>query len=208
VAAYIAIALSLGNLSFVCRLPPAWGVFIRLLLLHGGGITLTLWLRQRRVCRPPHRQPRGHSWRLGAIFYLAAMPFVMVAGILNYAVLRIAGHTPTLQDTALVLLNTESPAVRLMLITAAVVTAPIFEELLFRGMILPLVARTSGWLPAILTVSATFALFHLPTSALLPLFVLAVFLSLAYIYTRSLRTAMILHALFNLVNITLLLLLF
>lgn len=106
------------------------------------------------------------------------------------------------------LLNTDSIAVRLMLITAAVVTAPIFEELLFRGMILPLVARTSGWLPAILTVSATFALFHLPTSALLPLFVLAVFLSLAYIYTRSLSAAMILHALFNLVNITLLLLLF
>jgi len=105
-------------------------------------------------------------------------------------------------------LTAESLAVRLILIAAAGVTAPVFEELLFRGMILPLAARSSGVFPAIIVTSAAFALIHLHAAALLPLFVLAVFLSLAYIYTRSLGAAITLHALFNLFNIALLLLLF
>lgn len=209
ILAYIGAAVAAANLLAGRCLPPVWVLAARVLLLHGGGILLVLLLRRRRHPRRlPRRLPARHPWRWGVVFYLAALPFVMAAGFLNHALLRLAGRPTALQDAALELLTTENLAVRLVLIAAAGVTAPVFEELLFRGMALPLAARSGGAIPAILATAAAFALIHLHPAALLPLFVLAVFLSLAYIYTRSLGAAIIMHALFNLVNIALLLLLF
>ncbi len=188
---------------------PAWNIAIRVLVLHGGGILLAalLWRRQARRGAPRRRAIR-RPVRWGIFFYLASLPFVMAAGLLNQMLLRLAGQTPALQDAALELLAAENWPARLALILAAGLTAPVFEELLFRGMALPLAARGAGAVPAAIGTAAAFALIHLHAAAVLPLFMLAVFLSIAYIYTRSLSAVIAMHALFNLVNIALLLLLF
>ncbi len=204
---FVGAAVSAANLLAGKLKSPAWDMAARILLLHGGGILLACCLRRRPGSRWKRASVR-HPWRWGIRFYLAALPFVMTAGLLNQAALRLAGRPTALQEAALELLTSESRAAQLVLVAAAGLTAPIFEELLFREIALPLAARGGGAFPAILATSAAFALIHLHAAAVLPLFVLAVFLSLAYIYTRSLGAVIIMHALFNFVNIALLWLLF
>ena len=207
--ALIALAVPLSERLARHIAAPAGNIAIRVLVLHGGGILLAalLWRRQARRGAPRSRAIR-RPVRWGIYFYLACLPFVMAAGLLNQLFLRLAGQTPALQDAALELLATENRPARLVLILAAGLTAPVFEELLFRGMALPLAARGAGAAPAVIGTAAAFALIHLHAAAVLPLFMLAVFLSIAYIYTRSLSAVIAMHALFNLVNIALLLLLF
>ena len=84
----------------------------------------------------------------------------------------------------------------------AVVGAPISEELVFRGIALPLAAKHLGPVPAVFAISLVFSLIHLNAASTLPLFVLAIGLSIAYIYTQSIAVPIIMHACFNAVNLS------
>jgi len=79
----------------------------------------------------------------------------------------------------------------------AVFVAPLTEEFLFRGYFYGVLRRYLGVVPALLFTSALFAAIHVSASAFLPLFVLAVCLTLAYEATGSLLTTILMHALFN-----------
>ena len=61
-------------------------------------------------------------------------------------------------------------------------------------------------LPAIALTAAGFALIHFHVPALVPLFVLAASFAVAYIVTESLWVPFVMHALFNGMNIGLILL--
>ena len=87
------------------------------------------------------------------------------------------------------------------MLAMAVGVAPIFEEILFRGIALPLLARRWGVAPAVVAVSAFFAVIHLHVPSLVPLFIIAVSFSLGYLYTGSLLAPVVMHALFNGVNL-------
>jgi len=58
--------------------------------------------------------------------------------------------------------------------------------------------------PAVILSSALFALIHFHVPSFFPLFVLATGLALAYIYTSSLWVPIMMHALFNGINLGLL----
>ncbi|MBI2438138.1 MAG: CPBP family intramembrane metalloprotease, partial [Lentisphaerae bacterium] len=92
------------------------------------------------------------------------------------------------------------------LLGLAMIVAPVAEEALFRGMLLPLIMKRLGAGPAVLLSSALFALVHFHLPSFFPLFVLAAGLGLAYIYTGSLLVPIVMHALFNGMNLGLLLL--
>jgi len=85
--------------------------------------------------------------------------------------------------------------------------APLFEEVIFRGILLPLVARRWGTAAAVVTVSALFAMVHFHLPSVVPLFVIAVAFSLGYVYSGSLLVPVAMHALFNGVNLVMLALL-
>ena len=87
------------------------------------------------------------------------------------------------------------PWTRVAMAAVAVILAPVFEECVFRGIGLPLLARWLGMGPAILLTSLAFAAIHVHLPSLLPLLVIAVGFSLAYVT---------MHALFNAVNLGLL----
>ena len=87
---------------------------------------------------------------------------------------------------------------RLILVAVvSVLIAPMMEEFIFRGYFYGVLRRYFGEIPALLFISALFALIHVNVTALLPLFVLAVGLTLAYETTGSLLAPMLMHALFN-----------
>jgi membrane protease YdiL (CAAX protease family) len=99
--------------------------------------------------------------------------------------------------------------VRIVIVIGAIVLAPIFEELLFRGhiqtAILHTVSRSGNslwarWL-AIIIASIIFTISHSEGWMMPPIFVLSICLGCAYERTGSLWVPMLMHAAFNTTNI-------
>lgn len=95
---------------------------------------------------------------------------------------------------------------RVLLFTFAVVTAPIMEEVLFRGILWPIL-RDRGWRWAgCLAVSALFALIHANLAAFVPLLLLGMFWTWLFERTGDLTAPILSHAIFNGLNFAWLLL--
>ena len=86
-------------------------------------------------------------------------------------------------------------------VIGSAVIAPIYEELLFRGIIFPTLIQKTNFTIALVLSSLLFAVLHFHLSALLPLFVLSIILSITYLYTSTIWASISLHALFNLISI-------
>ncbi|MEX0668353.1 MAG: type II CAAX endopeptidase family protein [Candidatus Saccharimonadales bacterium] len=82
---------------------------------------------------------------------------------------------------------------------ALVVIAPISEETIFRGFLLPAFTKSIGVIWAVIMTSALFGLLHPPIGAMIVISLFAVFLALAYIRLNSIWPAIILHSGKNLV---------
>ena len=78
------------------------------------------------------------------------------------------------------------------------------EEILFRGMLLPALAKRFGVTAAVVVIALVFAAIHAHVPSLVPLFILSASLSLAYIGTGSLAASIIMHAVFNGITVSLL----
>lgn len=95
---------------------------------------------------------------------------------------------------------------KIMMGVAAVIVAPLVEEIVFRGFIYGVLKRyTDGWFAAVCSASL-FAIVHMHVGTLIPLFVLALGLCAAYERTGSLLVPMGMHAIFNGASTTFLLL--
>jgi membrane protease YdiL (CAAX protease family) len=93
-----------------------------------------------------------------------------------------------------------------VIVLAVVVVAPIAEELFFRGVVFNAWEREYGTRVAVFGSAALFALIHGSLVQLLPIFVLGIGLALLYRWTRSLPATMAMHAGFNAVTVTIVLL--
>lgn len=92
---------------------------------------------------------------------------------------------------------TVPPWVRFALVFFAVGVAPVVEELLFRGLLLPIVLQGRSFLFGALLTSLYFALIHLHAPSLLPLLLLSVGFSAGYAATGSILTPIAMHVVFN-----------
>lgn len=133
----------------------------------------------------------------GAALYAAMIACVMPTMIGTEAVMKALGHKVTPQQIVEVFSKIEGLEARIFIASWTVLAAPLAEELLFRGILLPLLLRRMKKLPAVLLLSLGFALLHFDATAMLPLFVVSICLSLAFIATRSLVVTIAMHALFN-----------
>jgi len=143
---------------------------------------------------------------LSPVFYLATAPFLMIAtGVWHLLLERVLGMETEMQD-AMQLIAQGSAGIKLLYILLAVVAAPLFEELVFRGLLFPYFVKRAGLAGGTLLVSVGFALLHLHTPSLVPLFLLSAALCLAYWRTGSLWVSIGMHAIFNATSILALLL--
>lgn len=133
----------------------------------------------------------------GVLILLGVMPLVLGYNIVAHMVMEWMGHTPEVQDVTRIITETSGPAAKLYLALLALVIAPVVEEILFRGVLLPAFTRAAGVKPAIVAVSLLFAMVHGHWPSFVPLFMLSVALCLAYIYRGSLVVSMAMHACFN-----------
>jgi membrane protease YdiL (CAAX protease family) len=93
----------------------------------------------------------------------------------------------------------------------ATFTAPIVEEVVYRGLVYSALQRTMGVWPAVVTVTLLFALVHLPQywpshSTMFLLLLLSLILTLVRVKTGSLLPCIVLHTIFNGIQSTLLIL--
>lgn len=78
------------------------------------------------------------------------------------------------------------------------ILAPIFEELFFRGYLLPITTAKKTWVGLVVT-STIFASIHLSLTYAVPLFVFGIIAGLSYLRTRNLLVPIFIHMINNLV---------
>jgi len=136
----------------------------------------------------------------GAGLLIAALPLIFASS----AVVSSLMHVNSQKDSQPIMQLFErvaEPTRKIPIILLAIVIAPLAEEFFFRGFLYGVLKRYAGALPALVFTGVAFAVIHLHVPSLLPLFLLACVLTLAYELSGSLLVPMTMHALFNAVTL-------
>lgn len=144
--------------------------------------------------------------RAGLGGYVAMIVAVLPAMLLSAGLMRLLGREPAHQDIVSLFAEQNGMAARVFICVWTVLIAPAGEEVLFRGLLLPLLLRRLSPVLAVALASCGFAAMHLDATAFLPLFAVSACLSLAFLATGSLVVSITMHALFNSVTVAVLML--
>jgi len=137
-------------------------------------------------------------WRMAII---TAVPAQIAGGALQFAIIRGLPEDSLwrqlMQESMRQFASVESLLELAMLFIAAVVVAAICEEALFRGLLLGLLRRRSGWVVAIVSSALLFGVFHLNPIVLLPTALIGAYLAILVWRSGSLYPAVLAHGLNN-----------
>jgi len=195
-----ALALALLPLPKTMALPIAYGFHVCVgvwLLLGAEGITLRdAWRRAT-----PGPLPRALGWAIP--FLGIAIAAVVLASLLAAPLVR--GAEPPQRDLMDLVTGLRNPFLMLLLLATIAGLAPLFEEWVFRGVLLPwlgprLAARfgaKGGWALAVLVSGLAFGAMHLQPAGLPTLATLGLVLGWAVLRTGSLWTTVAIHACWN-----------
>jgi membrane protease YdiL (CAAX protease family) len=175
----------------------AFYILVNYLLLAAGGLAVMYFSIRTFLPLPDgwfqvRLRSRWFLWGIGG--YFAALPLVILISLVNQKIWQGQGGSNPILPIALE--GKDQVAFALFCVTAAI-AAPIFEEILFRGFLLPSLTRYMPVWGAIVLSSFIFALAHLSLSEVLPLMVLGMVLGFVYSRSRNLLASMLLHSLWN-----------
>jgi len=126
--------------------------------------------------------------------WLMIMPLVLLIGwFMNEIIGDQGGSNPLLE----LVLNSDEFIPLLFLLITTVILAPVFEELVFRGVLLPVLVSKVGKISGVLLSALIFALAHLSVGELPPLFVLGIGLGLMRLSSGRLFPCALMHSLWN-----------
>jgi membrane protease YdiL (CAAX protease family) len=156
-----------------------------------------VWAVVTRFGKLPFWRTLGWSWSRRVGFWTSAGIAILLLGA-GMLFLWFAGGGPTELD----LLSHSSAAARITLALVAAVSAPLVEELIYRGVLYPALQRAAGRLWAVVIVSLLFALPHVPQyrnnlAVIAVILVLSVTLTLVRAFTGRLLPCFIIHLVFN-----------
>jgi len=134
-------------------------------------------------------------WYFQAILgYFVALPLVVLVSLINQQIWQGKGGSNPLLFLAI---EANNGWVIFIFFITACIAAPFYEEILFRGFLLPsLTSYFPTWISIILS-SLFFALAHLNLSEVLPLSILGMILGFVYQRSRNLLSSILLHSLWN-----------
>ena len=146
------------------------------------------------------------AWRWVLLLAPASLLFmwIMLSG------LKIGGYVQwmeslgveTTQETVKLLQKSQDPVILGLMIFAAVIAAPLCEEIVFRGYLYPVLKKYSGILPAALCSSLVFAAAHGSLITLLPFIIFGGVLVFLYEKTGSIWAPIAAHFCFNAFTVT------
>ncbi len=126
--------------------------------------------------------------------WLTIVPFVLLISlIMNSLIENQNGSNPLLE----IVLNNNNYLSFILLFVTTTLLAPLFEEIIFRGILLPTLSRDFGIILGIIVSAFIFALAHLSLGEMPPLFVLGIGLGITRIASGSLLSSIIMHSLWN-----------
>ena len=126
--------------------------------------------------------------------WIMIVPFVLLTSlIMNLIVENQAGSNPLLE----IVLNNNNYYAFILLFLTTTIIAPLFEEIIFRGVLLPVLARDYGKIIGILISSFVFALAHLSLNEFPPLFVLGIGLATTRLISGRLSSSIVMHSFWN-----------
>ncbi len=188
--------LKLNPASFDPR-SKAFYIFATYLLLSAGGLSVLYFSVKSFFPLPSgwfRINWRGSWFWWGFGGYFVALPLVVLVSLVNQQFWQgQGGSNPILP---IVLEGKDSVALAVFFGTAAI-AAPVFEEIMFRGFLLPSLTRYLPVWGAIATSALLFAVAHLNVSEILPLATLGAVLGFVYTRSRNLLAPMLLHSLWN-----------
>ncbi len=147
------------------------------------------------------------GWGLGG--YIVAIPIVLIVSVINQKLLSGQGGSNPLLP---LLIEDRNNTAKLVLWMTVAIAAPFFEELLFRGFLLPSLISGLGnrrgaetdslnislitWL-GICASGLLFAIVHLNLADILPLTALGIVMGFVYVRSQNLLAPMLVHGLWN-----------
>lgn len=186
----------------------SYGILMVIEIAMGLLLVLVAWLAFARGLRgfglSPRTLPRDMLW--GLVNLIAIYPVIGALLWLTVQAGKLFNPDFSLEthQTITELSRLDSVYVRVIMITAVAVVVPIFEELLFRGILQSTLTGYIGkpWL-SIAATSAIFALMH-PITHFFGLFALSFAMGYAYEKSGSLLRPIWMHILFNSASVTML----
>ncbi|WP_320674318.1 CPBP family intramembrane glutamic endopeptidase [Prochlorococcus sp. MIT 1341] len=165
---------------------------------------LVILSRQLKSLEASLRPENGWlQWRLSPwntaisraiVAWLMVLPPVLITGwLVSFTFGDQGGSNPLLE----LVLSSRDPVALGLLVVTTVVLAPLFEELVFRGVLLPVLVKEIGRSWALVMSAIVFAMAHLSVSEFPPLLVLGVGLALLRLSTGRLLPCVLMHALWN-----------
>jgi membrane protease YdiL (CAAX protease family) len=138
--------------------------------------------------------PIKESFFQGFKGFLMIIPFVLLVSlIMNLLVDNQNGSNPLLE----IVLNSNNYVSFVLLFLTTTFLAPIFEEVIFRGVLLPILSREFGIILGITISAFIFALAHLSIGEMIPLFTLGIGLGTIRLISGRLSSSVIMHSLWN-----------
>ena len=139
-------------------------------------------------------RPLGSGIQRALRSVLMVVPLVSLVGWLQGQIWGDPGGSNPLLD---LVLRSQDPATLACFAFTAVVLAPLFEETIFRGVLLPVAGRELGAAWGVVLSAAIFAVAHLSLGELLPLFILGLGLGWLRWSSGRLGSCVLMHALWN-----------
>ncbi|HBB36293.1 MAG TPA: CPBP family intramembrane metalloprotease domain-containing protein [Cyanobacteria bacterium UBA8803] len=189
-------SLGLNPVNFTIRMKAFYTLLTYLMLAGGGLLVIYLSIKPFLPLSEDWFSFKWRSnwftWGLGG--YLVALPLVILVSLINQKLWQgQGGSNPILP---LVLEGQDKIALGIFALTACI-AAPLFEEMMFRGFLLPSLTRYLPVWGAVGASSLLFAIAHLSLSEVLPLTTLGIVLGVVYTRSRNLLAPMLLHSLWN-----------
>jgi len=163
------------------------------------------WITITRFGHLSFRAAVGWSWSEHMGPWTSALLAVALL-LLGGAIIKIYGETETFLDRII----RSSLAAKMAVAFLAAVTAPLVEELVYRGILYPALQRAVGMISAVLAVSAVFAVVHFAQykenpAVFIAICVLSLSLTLVRAKTGKLLPCYFIHFVFNAIQAVVLL---
>ena len=162
---------------------------------------LILWAQLRGKAPKPEGgwlqwrwRPLASALRQALTQVLKVLPLVTLVGwLFDQLVSKASGSNPLLE----LVLTTTNPWALLLFSITAMVLAPLFEETLFRGVLLPVLGQRYGGVWGVVISALVFGIAHLSLGELPALFVLGLGLGWLRLQSGRLGPSVLMHGLWN-----------
>lgn len=144
----------------------------------------------------------GVAFRQAVPLFLMCLPLIWIASLIwthLLTALEAAGAIDAFEPQALITLFQDGgdPIAITLLVTLAILLAPIVEEIVFRGCVYRFLKSQTTLLPAQILSGCVFSFMHWNLMSFVPLVIVGVFLARVYEKSGNLMVAIWFHAFFN-----------